>query len=172
MHEWINIIISACGIITTSIIAFCNYRFITRKKIELDKQIESYKHELQISFLKAQMKTTQLFEVYPELFAKIKQAYGILFLAYGYINPSRETDTQKHTELLCNDADSFFNIKLLFISEPVQNHCNAILNSMVKLRFSQFQNDTKTIFNELSQEIKALEIQMKKELSESSSILQ
>ena len=73
--------------IINAILSFCLWR-----------AKEKYKHELRTKFIKTELRTTQLFNIYPEVFLLFKQLEGEIFKIRGPVKRKRqvsETDRDK-----------------------------------------------------------------------------
>jgi len=92
----------------------------------LTKVADAYKHQLQVSFLKTELKAKQLYSVYPILFAKfvcaekeISYLFGSLFAEK--INPLGDLDERaKRCSDVKEDGNDFLRKKLLFLSAKVK----------------------------------------------------
>jgi len=158
--SWLSIAIN-------TFIVFINQYFLQKQKNALDKKMEKYKHQLQAEYLKTEIKTKQLFIIYPEIFAKIAWARGELLKIYGSIKrqrPIEKRDMDVAWET-CNEGRNYFNVNLLFISQEVEQLAGAVFVSMAKFSRPMDEEEKQQVFNAIEAKCKLLEDQMKKELA-------
>lgn len=99
-------------------IALLTYYYNFRYKSWLEKQVEQYKHKLQVEFIKAEVRTKQLFSIYPSLFAHFKALEGELFLLKAVEEkekkaphaeekvPIKRVGNNEHAEEIVNNIDT------------------------------------------------------------------
>ena len=161
----VSIIVAFIPTFISGIFAFIS----TRQARKLDKEVEKYKHQLQTEFLKAEIKTKQLFSIYPELFRKIKYAEGEFSKVYGPIKRQRNIN-QKDIDNAFNigsEARDYLYVNLLFISEPTKLFVNEIFDVFCKIDKAS-EEDCNKIFEEIGVKCALLETQMRKELANES----
>ncbi|MFI4919944.1 MAG: hypothetical protein ACHP65_10360, partial [Legionellales bacterium] len=142
------------------------------QKASLDKAVERYKNELQAEFFKTEIKITQLFNIYPAMYAKIKYAEGELFLLHGPVKRQRliTQEDKNNAWKVCLEARNFLNTNLLFISEETQLCASQVFDAISKCVDNLSEAEMREIFEEIEKRCKALEMQMKKELAHESKL--
>lgn len=141
----------------------------TRQARKLAKEVENYKHQLQTEFLKAEIKTTQLFSIYPEMFRKIKYAEGEFFKVYGQIKRQRNINQNDiyNAFNIGNEARDYLYANLLFISEETKKLVHQIFDVLGKVDKAS-EEDCKKIFEEVKVKCNELETHMRKEMANES----
>jgi len=162
--KYINQYHNGLGLGLNSIIFLANILilwFNTRQKFKLDKEVEKYKNELQVEFLKSQLKINRLFTIYPELFKNFKESEASLVRVEVLRKQNRSLPDfeLKSAEADLIKVNNYLAFNMLFLSSAVSQSAIELKDSMAK-----YLNSANT-FDEIAQKIDTLENQMKKELS-------
>jgi hypothetical protein len=133
-------------------------------QIELEKEVGKYKNQLLVECLKAQLKTTQLFNVYPEVFKKLKELEGAL-ARLDVLNKQKKQIPEaesKSAEKYFINFSNYLAYNLLFLSEGVSEKAIKLKD---QIGHSIYPSDNSVEFDEIAKGIDLLESQMKQELS-------
>ncbi len=146
--------------------------YVYCQKVSLTKKVEQYKHQLQKEFLKAELKTTQLFNIYPQVFKKIKISEGKLFVIYdARIKKQRQISEadENNAWTIVTDARNFFYENMLFISQDVEKLTENVFQSFYSIN-TEDGISNEEIFDDIQQKIISLQIQMQKEVGNESKL--
>jgi len=132
--------------------------------------VEKYKHQLKSKFLKVEFNTKSLFVVYPELFSKLKYAYGEVWKLCDPVGLVRNKEvTKKDEHRVCVNlvlSGNYLKTKALFVSEDVKKRSEELLELMAKglgkrkfyieaeKEFKNFDKRIKSLFDDLEQQMK------------------
>lgn len=138
----------------------------TQQKFKLGKEIEGYKHLLQKEFLKAEIKTTQLFSIYPEMFSKFKKAESAIYELKGPVNRQREVtaNDKKNAENIFISANNYLVYNLLFLSSKTAELAENLTDIMSKCLYCENADESIKYCSQMREAINLLMIQMQKEL--------
>lgn len=117
-HGIISTVLSCISFICMSC-SVCWSLYWTNK---MNKDVEKYKHQLQVKVLKTELKIKQLSSIYPELFLRYKRAEYMVNSLCNEKEKNETISTAKidQTRLLINDAVNYMVQNLLFISKEIE----------------------------------------------------
>ncbi len=103
-----------------------------REKSKLAKEFEKYKTQLQVDFLKTDLKIKQLSSIYPKLFLRFKRAEERICSLCRDKAAAQKADFKKtnQAKILLNDATSYMVKNLLFISKEVETASDDLMQLM------------------------------------------
>ncbi len=143
-----------------------NYYLYKRAKIKINNQAEKIKYEMQRKYLFMEMRTTQLFKIYPELFSKFKDAESAIltlkFPIQGHLIP-QSLDVKKAEDILII-ANNFLAYNLLFLSNDIAADSMKLKNLFVKCLYCEDKTQSIQLYKQLEENIESLKMKMKKEL--------
>jgi uncharacterized Zn finger protein (UPF0148 family) len=106
-----------------------------QQKTTIEQEVEKYKKQLQVEYLKVELRIKQLSSVYPELFLRFKRAGAIIcpLCSNKLNNELIKPEAYTQAKLLINDAVSFMVKNLLFVSKKVEKKSDDLMMLMSKL---------------------------------------
>ena len=169
MNCIINYLQSANGIglILNLVLGAVMLYFTQIHKRTLDIEVEKYKKELQVEFIKAEMKAKQLFIIYTTMYSKFVSAESsIIQLKSPELKRQRDItqkDMQKTETILINSND-YLAHQLLFFSDDVSNLAIKLKDIMFQCLYCEDTTKLSACLEKIQEAMQLLKYQMQKEL--------
>lgn len=147
-----------------------NWR-LQNKKNELDKDAERHRHQLQAELIKTEIKIKQSSGIYQELFVRFKRVIGMIAIICNKRKDGEAISLEliDQIELLMNDACSFMEQNLLYLSDEVESRSDDLISLFGQYNVILKESVGDALIHQKSVRSSAdkLQGQMKKELGSS-----
>ncbi len=131
-----------------------------------NKAVESYKHELQRKFIKAELRATQLFQIYPEMFSMFKKVEGYLVEIRGGLERKRPVSDRDMNEAgdVLSKANNYLAFNMLFFSFAVKKISIEVKDLFANSLYASDNGEGEKIYKLAVAKLDELEKEMGKEL--------